>query len=85
MSSSLGNGAGQSWRGERGKRGRVAMWGRVGNAPNNIIILQFFEQRYFADGGTGHPFVFRFEPDLLQSDHLSRADVLCLVYNSVCP
>lgn len=57
----------------------------VGDAPNDIFILQFFEQRYLADGGAGHPFIFRFEPDLLQSHHLSRVDVLCLVYNPVCP
>jgi hypothetical protein len=82
MSSSLGNGGGESWRGAK-RQGRI--WGRVGDAPNDIFILQFFEQRYFADGGTGHPFVFRFKPYLFQSDHLSRVDVLCLVYNPVCP
>ena len=80
-----GKWGGSELEGGKGKKRKGRMWGRVGNPPNNIFILQFFEQRYFADGGTGDPFVFRFKPDLLQSDHLSRVDVLCLVYNSVRP
>jgi hypothetical protein len=58
-------------------------WSRIGYAPNDIVILELFEQRDLADRGTRYPFVLRLEPDLLERDDLICADVTRFVHDAI--
>ena len=53
------------------------------DVPDDIVVLEFLEERDLANGGARHALVLRLEPDLLQRDDLVRADVARLVHDAV--
>ena len=50
-----------------------------------MLVLKFFEETDFSNGGRWHSFVFRVEPNLLHGNKGSCTGVLAFVYYSICP
>lgn len=51
--------------------------------PNNIIVLEFFQETDLTDGGTWNALVLGFEADLLERYDLFCVDVPRLIYDTI--
>lgn len=51
---------------------------------DDVIVLQFLEKTNLADSCAGNSFVFGFEPDLLESDHLAGSSISRFVNDAIC-
>lgn len=60
---------------------------RVDNVEeaDDVVVLHFLEEGYFADGSAGNAFVFGFEADFLEGDDAAAiGEVTGLVDDTVC-
>ncbi len=53
--------------------------------PDDVLVLQLFQQGNFTDSSRRHSFILSIEADFLESDYLLADAVACFVNHTVCP
>ena len=57
---------------------------RSAHSPDDVFVLEFFQQTDFPDGRTRNALIFGFQSDLLERHDPVCLDVTSLVDNTIC-
>lgn len=52
--------------------------------PDDVVVIQLFQQRYFPDSGARHALFFLLEPNLLQGNCHSCVAISCAIHDAIC-